>query len=273
MMNMDTIVNAYNNGYRTKDICCAIAANIAADYNIAEEDYNKVLGDVYDDCMIEAISDVNIKVFLKMEEIWDEDYFLSPRRRRWVDEYKSKTTVFIYPSEDGYWNTRERRPSRAAITISSDGEMSMVKLSGVDPTAEQVAAMVTAAASKSLGIFCYDRRKRKFAFNIEDKTGPSGCKDIEMIIYEKVGEHYCRRRYGGNCLHISMAGKISDFGMYLGDALEILNWYTDENYRWAYYKMYTNTERRLRYMGIRFSRPPKNMDNIIRSNVTFDPTR
>ncbi len=275
MMNMDTIAKAYNNGYRTRDICCAIAAAIAVRYE--EEDFLPILNDVYDNqVQVEDFSDItsiNIKILVKMQELWDEEYFFTPRRRRVGENYKSKTTVFTYPPVDGTWTVKAIRPSRCAVTITSDGNMSIIKLSGVDPTIEQVAAMVTAAASKSLAVFSYDRHKRKFAFNIEEKTGPSGCCDLTLVLYEKVGSHYRRCRYGGDCLHISMAGKSCEFGMYLGDALEILNYYANnEDYRFAYYKMYADSERRLRDLGIRFSKPPKNMCNIIRDNVTFDPT-
>lgn len=273
MMNMETIAKAYRNGYRTRYICCAIAAVIAARFE--EEDYASILNDVYNNVVEDTFSDitiVDIKILVKMEELWDEEYFLTPRRRRIYEDCRMKTIVFKYPSEDGSWVTRER-PSRAAVTITSDGEMSMVKLSGVDPTAEQVAAMVTAAAAASFEVYCYDRRKRKFPFNITVYEGQSGCRDVTMTIYEKIGNHYKRRRYGGDSLHISMAGKIADFGMYLGDALEILNWCTVEDYKWSYYKMYKDTKLRLTNLGIKFSRPPRSMSEIMKSRVTYDPTR
>jgi hypothetical protein len=273
MMNMDTIVKAYTNGFRTRDICCVIAAGIAIEYNVTEEDYKKVLGDVYDNMIEEfPVSSVDSEVLLKMEEVWDEDYFLSPRRRHFHEEHKTKTIVFEFPSEDGTWRTRNK-PSRCAITIASDGAMSLVKLSGVDPTVEQAAAMVTVAAEKSMSVFCYDRRKRKYAFNITENYGPSGCCDLSLILYEKVGDHYKRRRYGGDSLHISMSDKVHDFGMYLGDSLEILNWCTVEDYNWAYYKMYRNAKQRLNDLGIKFSRPPRSMTEIVKDRVTYDPTR
>ena len=259
-MKASNIRKAYENGYITKKIVCRIASVIADRYDIPEEEYNSLLSDVYwgridpNELSFDTSYYNNLPIPKAMEDIWENDYYLEPRKHPASTSAVIKTMVFEYPSEDGSWCSREK-PSRVAISISSDGELSMAKLSGVDPTIEQAAAMVTAAAAASFEVYCYDRRKRKFPFDITVYEGQSGCRDISISIYEKIGSHYKRRRYGGDSLHISMSDKVHDFGMYLGDALEILNWCTVDDYRWSYYKMYKDAKLRLTNLGIKFSRP------------------
>lgn len=276
-MNANNIRKAYENGYITKKIVCKIASVIADRYDIPEEDYKSLLSDVYwgnidpNELYFNTSYYESLPIPKEMEEIWD--YYLEPRKHpiSTSSSEKIKTMVLEYPSEDGCWCFREK-PSRVAISISSDGEMSLTKLSGVNPTAEQTAAMVTAAAAKSLNIFSYSRNKRKYAFDINIHEGMSGCKNICLDLYERVGAHYRKLRYGGDSLHISMAGKVADFGMYIGDALEILNAYADRNnYISDNFKMYADTEKWLRALGISYSRPPK-VNNLIMKEVTFDPS-
>lgn len=276
-MKPTVIERAYLAGYRTKKIVCKIASVIADRYDIPEKEYESVLEDVYYGNIDKAEASFNCRYYEElpipkwMEQLYT--YCFEPKKQQHIsapsEEIKSYT--FSYPSEDGSWCTR-KKPSRCIISISSDGEMSLTKLSGVNPTAEQAAAMVTAAAKRALTIHSYDRSKRRYAFNITIREGMSGCKNVELNLYERVGTHYRKLRYGGDNLHISMADKISDFGMYIGDALELLNAYVDKKYYdSSNFKMYLNTEEWLKDSGIKYSKPPR--VNIIMKEVTFDPSK
>lgn len=272
------IEKMYKNGYRTKMIVCKIASVIADRYDIPEKEYGSVLTDVYYGNIDEDETYFNCRHYEElpipkwMEQLYRYSFESSKKQHYEASsEDKIESYTFSYPSEDGSWRTR-KKPSRCIISISSDGEMSLTKLSGVNPTAEQAAAMVTAAAKRALTIHSYDRSKRRYAFNITIHEGMSGCRDVQLDLYERVGAHYRKLRYGGDNLHISMAGKVADFGMYVGDALEILNAYADKKYyESANFKMYLNTEEWLKDLGIKYSKPPR--VNIIMKEVTFDPSK
>lgn len=277
MMKPTVIESAYKKGYRTKMIVTKISAVIVDRYDLTEKEYESVIEDVYygnvdeDEIRFNNSYYNSLPIPKWMEEIYG--YCFESRKLKYAapSEEKLKTFTFEYPSVNGSWNTR-KKPSRCLISISSDGNVSMVKLSGVNPTTEQAAAMVTAAARRSLAVYCYDRNKRSHAFNISIREGMSGCRDIKLDLYERVGTHYKKLRYGGDSIHISMSDKVEDFGMYVGDALELLNAYADKKYyESANFGMYLNTEEWLKDLGIKYSKPPK--ANIVVKEVTFDPSR
>jgi len=150
------------------------------------------------------------------------------------------------------------------------GDISVMKLSGVDPTIDQTAVMVRAAMARSIMIHGYDRKRRKYPFDVKTRVGYSGCRDVSLDLYEKVHKHY-HRKYTAAELHISMCDKVSDFGMYSGDAVEILWSLSGKPFRFND-KIYEGVNEEMKSLGICFSKPPRRNDLIL-TNVSYDPKR
>ena len=130
-----------------------------------------------------------------------------------------KTFTFEWDDPDG-WFYRDKK-GRGVMLYTSDKKVTFTKISGPDPNYIQLAEMSAQVVNRTNRYHMYTTNGRIWPFKINERTGYSGCRDLFLDLYRKVGNHYVRKCNAAK-LHITMYGKVGDFTMYVGDLIELV---------------------------------------------------
>ena len=258
----------YLNGYRTKKICSYIAAKyFLADISLAYhgDGNTKVSGNEYWPVLNIAIqmADWGEPVEETIERCgneWDDNEYTPFKNREYSYSNRRKTFTFSYPSYEGCWSSREK-DSRLMLDIDWNGKVNFIKLSGVDPRDDQMAAMVAAATLRTGG---YDRNRRKYPFTVACEGEYST--NLFLKLYQKVGNKY-HLKESTKKLHVSGCSKISNIpSIWKGDLWEVFR--TTLGYETPRSKKDSNLH--LKKKGIKFDKPTHRNDLMV-DHVDFDP--
>lgn len=164
-----------------------------------------------------------------------------------------KAYTFEWDPEEGWFYTNKK--GRGVVIYTSDKKVQFVKISGPDPHLLQVGEMIAQTINRTNRFHCYSTNGRIWPFKINERIGQSGCRDLYLDLYRKAegGSSYIRKCNAAS-LHISMYGKVSDFSMYIGDAIELLI-VAIAGHDWAYKP---GRKTKIGGMGVRFVRPYRN---------------
>jgi hypothetical protein len=271
MLRMIQIRDLWLRGYRTRNICSNVAAAVSGYLSFnGKFDWSGVMGAVYS-YGYDFHLDMDLKPYIErcvdlstpsrieeFEKEWDS-YTYEAHKHNTINSDTQKNYTFAYPSYEGCWTCSSDRLSRLMLNID-DGAVNIIKLSGVDPRVDQVAAMVAAATARTGN---YDRRRRKYPFKISKYSNYA--QTYNLKIYKKVGDKY-HLNFETKKLHISSADKVNTIpSIWKGDLIEI---FKSMGFDIPTRKKETNTL--LRNMGIKFDVPPKRKDLIV-DDVDFDP--